>query len=169
MHPDGMLSFISEHYVIRTLNLSWENSSFFFQAMEDMGIDLETLERKFEAQPKPHSSSDYYASTPVYPLRNPRVHPGPHPGASHNPHPGASHNSYPRAHTPVYYISDHHPRAGKLHRTEGQREILNDFTPRGGAGGNVLDRCMQHMACAHLIAESMIKMQGKSTMKKFKI
>ena len=129
--------------------------------MEDMGIDLETLERKFEAQPQPHTSSDYYASTPVYSLRNPRVHPDPHPGESRNPH--------PRTHTPVYYISNHHQRAGKLHRTEGQREILNDFTPRGGAGVDVLDRCMQHMACAHLIAESMIKMQGKSTMKKFKI
>ena len=129
--------------------------------MEDMGINLETLERKFEAQPQPHTSSDCYASTPVYSLRNPRVHPDPHPGENHNPH--------PRAHTPVYYISNHYPRAGKLHRTEGQREILNDFTPRGGAGVDVLDRCMQHMACAHLIAESMIKMQGKSTMKKFKI
>ena len=129
--------------------------------MEDMGVDLEILERKFEAQPQPHTSRDYFESTPVYSLRSPRVHP--------NPHPQESHNLHPRAHTPVYYIGSQHPRAGKLHRTEGQREILNDFTPSGAASQAVLDRCMQHMACAHLIAESMIKMQGKSTMKKFKI
>ena len=138
--------------------------------MEDMGIDLETLERKFEAQPQPHTSSDYYASTPVYSLRNPRVHPDPHPGVIHHPHPPGSLHPHPRAHTPVYYISSHHPRAGRLHRTEVEREILNDFTPRGGADSQaVLDRCMQHMACAHLIAESMIKMQGKSTTKKYKM
>ena len=132
--------------------------------MEDMGIDLETLEQKFEAQPHPHTSSDYYQSTPVYSLRNPRVHPDPQ-----NLQPRDNHNPHTRTHTPVYYIGNHHLRAGKLHRTEGQREILNDFTPDGAASQTVLDRCMQHMACAHIIAESMIKMQGKSTMKKFKI
>ena len=126
-----------------------------------MGIDLETLEQKFEAKPHPHTSSDYYQSTPVYSLRNPRVHP--------DPHPQVIHKLQPRTRTPVYYIGNHHLRGGKLHRTEGQREILNDFTPDGAASQAVLDRCMQHMACAHIIAESMIKMQGKSTLKKFKI
>ena len=51
------------------------------------------------------------------------------------------------------------------HRTKGQRQIKSDFTP-GGAGLAVLGRCMQHMASAHLITESMIKMEGKEKYKK---
>ena len=76
--------------------------------------------------------------------------------------PHTSHHPYST--TPVQNLKLP-PPVQSPHRAKGQRQIKSDFTP-GGAGLAVLDRCMQHMASAHLIAESMIKMEGKEKYKK---
>ena len=106
----------------------------FLQAMENMGINLSTIEGSFI--PQPHTSKIPYSSTPVNNLNLP-------------------------------------PPIQALHRTKRNGKIRSDITPKSefparGSTLAVLDRCMQHMASAHLIAEDMIKMEGKAKYKKCK-